>query len=163
MRRFFAVALWLLLVYAVGSAKPAVWKDPDYGFSLEPPKGWTLSSSAGAQISMVAPSSENGFTPTINVMVQAAPGVTLEQYAEKSLAQADRYKGKLIAQKAVEAHGLAGHQLHMSANLSGRELEFLSTFYIYNNKVFLITATAVPANFKKFQPIFEANAKSFKL
>ncbi len=161
------ILLWLLVTLVPAPAetkeKEKVWKDPEYGFTLTPPPGWTLSHPASARLSMAAPESENGFAANINVMVQSAPGVTPEQYSEKSLKQAERYKGKLVSEKEVEANGRKGRQLHMTVTVESRELEILSTIFAVNNRIYLITATALPGNFKKYQPVFEANAKSFKL
>ena len=163
MRRSLFLVAGFLILSALALAEAKVWKDPEYGFTLVPPPGWTLSDTATAQVSMSAPESQNGFAANINVMVQSAPGVTLDQYAEKSLEQAHRYKGKLQSQKDVEAHGRKGRQLHLTATVKDRQLEILSTFYIINNRVYLITATASPDSFKDYLPVFEANAKSFKL
>lgn len=143
----------------------AVWARPfqGSGFSLVPPAGWTEKTESPIQYYWMGPN-QGKFTANLNVMVQTLPkGMGLDGYLQAS-AQSEKQAGATtVRDKDIVRNGLKGRSHEWRCQMQGRQLHFLSIFFVKGGKAYLLTGTSLDSKYAGVVKDFEASAASFQV
>jgi len=147
------------------------YTNESYGFSMEYPEDWSYTeANASSVVTINSPkqSSSDVFSENVNVVVQTLPpDMTLAMYAEKSMKDLNTYVGNfdLMEQKDVTIAGQPGKRLVYQGVYPGQENEykFLQEYVVKDGSAYLLTYTAVPAEFDTFVSQAEVILASFSL
>ncbi|HXX94468.1 MAG TPA: hypothetical protein VEN81_12600 [Planctomycetota bacterium] len=163
-----ALAASLATAAAAGSvlptrgAKPSVYTDSVYGFSIQAPAFPPAATGSSATPVMLVAPSEDNFASNVNVMVLNA-AVSLEDYQAQSLKE---FKAMGLKENSETKSKIAGRDAIVwdyEGKLQGNELRWLAAAIAAKDKVYLITCTTLKKHFEKHEKEFRACLESFKL
>ena len=164
----FAAGATLALTASEGLAsparadKPSVYSDGRYGCSLTPPafaRGEKDSSGMAASFSGFP---KNGFAPNVNVMIQNV-SMTLEEYRGISVGQFKQMDLTVLSETRKKVSGKDAIVWEYEGRLQGRALKWMALAVSDVDRIFLITATALKADYDPVAKEFTACLESFKL
>lgn len=157
-RKMFAVLVFICVAAGVfGQEEPSILRYSELGFSITPlevvddtPQLMVLHSFLPA---------DHGFAPNINVMIQQYDG-TLADYkvfSEKQLAQQGWtvLKSKMVTESDL--------WIEYTGAVDDKEFHWLVRVVQGNGKVYLITATSLKNQYRKYAVQLETSLKSFAL
>ena len=125
--------------------------DPQGTYSLQIAPDWQANhGTVIAEIeAWLVSTPENGFTPNVNVLTQAIPEMTLEDYLELSIEGAPTFinEFELIDEGIIDSSN--GHRLATMHYASG-DMQFLGVFAVSDGQAIVATLTA-PSH--RFDPI----------
>ena len=155
------------LVAACGGGGQSIgtrYDDPEgtYAFQVDP--AWELQVGGvaqGIEVWFLGPA-EAGFRPNVNVLTQAAPGLSLDQYAQVSIANAPQFISDfaLVAQSQVDVPGGRLGILEYTGSYQGRQLHFLAYFGVRSDRAVVATLTAPPISFASWRGAIEPFMKT---
>ena len=143
-------------------AKPSYYADGRHGFSLLPPefpKG--EKDSAGMTVSFFSPP-KNGFATNLGVMVQNV-AMTADQYSELSTGQFKNAGLKVVSETRKKVGGKDAIAWEYEGTLQERELKWMALAVVDTDRVYLLTGTALKADYDQAAKAFKPCLDSFKL
>jgi hypothetical protein len=154
--------LFVALVLFTAQTKPAasLYTDTNYKFSMSPPNLGTSKTSA-TPVVFSGPAA-NGFAPNVNIIVQFVK-TNRAAYLADAVGSMPSMGGKLVGTKELQVSGKDAAVIEYRATLAGKDLHFLAMFVVADDRVYLITCTALDESFKEAQPAFQAALDSFKV
>ncbi len=160
-----AGAAFFILAAALFSAQtkpaaPAAYTDPANHFSLNAPDFGPVKTSVVPV--MFTGASENGFSPNVNVLIQMTK-VTRKEFIDKMLAEFKTYNAKINSQKELQVSGHDAAILDYQATLQGHDLHFLALVVVGDDRVYLVTCTALATDYAAQEAHFKECVNSFKL
>ncbi|HEY4110004.1 PsbP-related protein [Puia sp.] len=135
-------------------------------YTVNYPKEWKQTAFGNA-IAFMSPRADDKdlFQENVNIMVQdlSAQPVTLEQYTELTRKQLKENIGEnaKILQSAKTIAGQKAVQLIYNMTYQGRQLKIKQFYFIKDNKAWLLTYTAQPATFTRYEKQATAIINSF--
>jgi hypothetical protein len=139
------------------AAQPYV--DPSYGFSITPPK-FSDGTGRGLVVRFDGPP-QNGFAPTINVMVDTAH-TNRKDYVEVSRRALLRaMDAKINAMTERDCHGFEAEVLDYEALMAVRKLRFLQLIVVTEDLVYIVTCTAPTDVYDQYKDAFQQAIDSF--
>ncbi|HEY9843232.1 MAG: hypothetical protein ACAI44_26810 [Candidatus Sericytochromatia bacterium] len=171
--KFFAWVMMFSLVLLPGCA----WfmnQDPDAesrrvsaeGFSIVPPKGWTVSEAGEGTLMIWLDEVKDDFRANFNVNVTEGDSTTVEQLGpvvkEMFAKQFDKWQA--MDEGFTEFAGEKGYFLSSRFSMQGYDIRNLQ-YYIYgkHNRFYVLTFTALNSNYGSYQESFKRAAASVKL
>ena len=144
-----------------------IYRDPTYGFSIEPPSGWVQEKGTGL-VTFKNPTEDldaSGNKFNANILITAATlsaGQTFDSFIEQSKRELTILFGY---QKISEVKGiLAGQpafQIDIAWKLGAHEVKQRVVLISQGTNVFQLTATSTAVTWDKYQPLFEKSISSF--
>jgi hypothetical protein len=166
MRNGAAIACVLsLAVHPVAAAAPrpeAVFTDPVQGFSLAVPALGESSNAPMLQRVVVSGAPEGGFSANCNVQVQFVT-MSIEAFVDLSVRQFAAMDFKIHEQKKRTVSGRPAATFEYSGELSEKKLRFSSLAVGGQDRIWLLTCTALEERFEKYRPEFARAIDSFAL
>jgi hypothetical protein len=141
------------------SGEVAHYSDPDYGFSFDIPSLGSASGAHNVQRIAVTGPARNGFAPNCGVQIQFTK-MTFADYLNLSHRQFKASKITIIAEHKTRVSGLPAVTVEYKGNLRGRDLHFLSLAVRANDRIWLLTCTALEDSFSSFKNDFSGALKS---
>ena len=144
------------------AAKPSVYTDAQYGYSIAPPaypKG--AKDTAGLAATFFAPA-KNGFASNLGVMIQNV-AMTAEDYRNLSRTQFKQANFTVLSETEKKVSGKDAILWEYEGKSGARELKWLGLAVVDAERVYLITATAPKAEYEALAAEFKASIDSFKL
>jgi hypothetical protein len=131
----------------------------NYGFSIEElPVAQSEKDSLSQTVIMFLPSDGKPFMPNVNVQIQAFGG-TPKEYMELSKSQFDSINAEII--KNEEKKSEVTFEYKMSSEIG--DMHFYAKAHFAQEKVYLITATALESQWEKSGAPLKKNVDSFRL
>lgn len=174
-RRALFVARLSILVVALGFVFGSVastviaqqtYHNEKYGFSIQPPSGWTVDESGlmGTAVIFIGPTKED-FTVNINILVEDAQGMTLDEYISASKPQLSQIltNYQLVSEGSKVIGGLDTYALVYTHTMGVFDLEVKQVALLEDDKAYVITFTALQSNYDEYLPAFEASVETFKI
>ena len=159
------IAAALLLAPASGRARGAgvAYTDPQYGYSLVAPPGWTRKTDMPRPFVAFMGPIEDGFQTNFNVDPEPAANKTLAQYvkAARESAAKDKAIGSRIERRATLAGGPAVI-VQSVVTLQGRTSIARQIVAVHGGRGYTITLSVAPAALKKNLPAFKRVIASFR-
>lgn len=161
------VALLAAIVAACGAGAPAIgttYNDPEGAYAIQVDPAWQIQLGGvaqGLEVWFVGPA-EGDFRPNINVLTQSTPGVSLDQYAQASIANAPSFMSDfaLVAQSQVDGPGGRLASMEYTGTFQGRLLHFLAYFGVKSDRAEVVTLTAPPTSFASWRATIEPYMKT---
>jgi len=135
-------------------------------FTMNYPKEWTQKA-VGNAIAFLSPRADDNdqFQENVNIMVQdlSAQPMTLEQYTDLSKKQITENggAGAILSQGSRTIGGQKAVEMVYNLNYQGRVLKIKQYWFIKGNKAFLLTYTAEPSQFSKYEETATSVINSF--
>lgn len=148
---------------AAGAAVPAArFVDPIQGFSVEVPALGESAQVATIQRLVVAGPQENGFSPNCNVQVQFV-AMSVEAFRDLSLRQFATMEFKVHDTKERTVSGRRAVTFEYSGVMYERNLRFAALAVGGEDRIWLLTCTALEEQFEKHRSEFAGVIASFAL
>lgn len=133
------------------------------GFSVVPAPGWKQGpGNAITQFVLMSPKKSGDFNNNLNVLTQADPG-GVDKYREETLKGMKQIKATILDESKTTVDGHDAYRVVYKANLMGKDLKFCSTGVPFNNKVYLVTGTALEPEYDGLEPAFDQMTYSLKI
>ncbi|HYT94101.1 MAG TPA: hypothetical protein VEL76_35625 [Gemmataceae bacterium] len=145
--------------------EPGRHYEKDGGFSYVPPSGWKIIDFGGLKYKAVVGPAKDGFAVNLNCVEEAFTG-TVEAYTEGSLATLPKVFPTfrlLRREKFKTDKGLEGMKLIFETDQQGRRLRQCGYFLPMNNKMLVITGSALAQGGEGFDAVFDGAVKTFRL
>ena len=117
------------------------------GFAIEGPEGWVQQENvAGSTVSFLVPvPPEDGFAENINVIVQDAGPMGLEEYTELSLEELHGLGNgaEVVEEGEAELGGQPAHRAVTRTNMEGRDLRILQLWTIHEGRAYVLTLSLI--------------------
>lgn len=163
MNSLLCLKAFLLFIFIPGWV---TYTDPGGKFTLSYPKEWTPKT-LGNAIAFLSPQADaqDNFQENVNVIQQdlSAQPMTLQQYTDLSMKQlTEAFGAKAVV--STTSRTIAGQKaMEMVYNMTyqGRPLKVRECWFIKDKTAWLLTFTADPAQFSKYEPTGMAIINSF--
>lgn len=141
------------------------------GFEIQSPDGWAIDDSGLGGTSVIfyvtTPDlhGDAPFMANMNVSVWPAEGTTLEELVPAILDVYERSATDftLLEQTTPIVNGLETHVFDYTHYQEGFPLRVMQLAAIYQDKIYAITATALDGTWEKYEAVFEASFRSFRV
>ncbi len=141
------------------------------GFQLQPPDGWAIDDSGTGGTSVIFYTTtpdihgDAPFRANMSVSVWPADGTTLEELVP---ALREEYKRSatdftLLEETTPIINGLETYVFDYTHSQRGFPLRGMQLAAIYEDKIYALTATALDGTWQKYEAVFEASFRSFKV
>jgi hypothetical protein len=148
---------------AAGASSPSArFTDPVQGFSLAVPALGESRDAPVLQRIIIFGAPESGFATNCNVQVQFVE-TSLEAFKDLSLRQFAAMDFKVHEQKERTVSGRPAATFEYSGEMSGKKLRFASLAVGGEDRVWLLTCTALEEHFEKHRSEFSGVVDSFAL
>lgn len=132
-------------------------------FSVVPAPGWTPGTpNQVTKFILMAPKQSADFHNNLNVLVQDDPG-GLAKYREATLQGMSQIKATVLEEQNTSVDGIESYRVVFKANMAGKDLKFCSTAVPKNKKIYLVTGTALEAEYPTLEPQFDQMTYSLKI
>ena len=143
-----------LVLASCGGSQPTIgtgYSDPEGAYTIRVDPAWELHAGAvvsGVESWFIGPV-ENGFRPNVNLLTQAAQGLSLSDYIATSVQQGPALMPdfRLVSQSQFDASGTPLGLLDYIGTFQGYQLHFLAVIGIKNDQAIVVTLTAPLASF----------------
>lgn len=138
--------------------------EPTGGYSIQPPKGWTIREFPGFKYQIVVGPTEESFALNIGVVTEKAP-VTLESYFQDNvkILQAALKDGEIKKTGQILLNdGTKGFFVVHESNKEKQRLKQVQYFLEKGDTKYVITGSALATNFDKWRSSLESSMKSFQ-
>ena len=164
MRTLGALLVFLIAACGGGQSIGTTYNDPEGAYAIQVDPAWEIQVGGGTQgveVWFVGPF-EADFRPNVNLLTQAAPGVSLEQYAQVSIANAPQFISDfaLVSQAQMDGPGGRLAMFEYTGSYQGRQLHFLAYFGMKNDKAVVATLTTPPTSFASWRGSIEPYLKT---
>ena len=143
------------------AARPSVYSNGAYGFSIQPPTFPRAAKNSVLQSAMFFAPAKDGFAPNLNVMVQEVK-MSLDEYCTLSKGQFKQAGFKVLAETRKKVSGRDAVLWEYEGELQGRSMKWTALAVADTDRVYLATGTA-PADDDALWKEFKASLESFKL
>ena len=141
------------------------------GFEIQPPDGWAIDDSGSGGTSVIlyitTPDlhGDAPFRANMNVSVWPAEGTTLEELVPAIIDVYERSATDftLLEQTTPIVNGLETHVFDYTHNQEGFPLRVMQLAAVYEDKIYAITATALDGTWEKYEAVFEASFRTFRV
>ena len=141
-----------------------VYPDPEGLFQVEVPNTWLADTSGqgGLRVAFLSPEEEADFRPSVNVVTQHVPPLTIEEYVQlarlqlKQLSQSESLLRDNLADSGAQVFDWINHQAPMP-------LWVRQQLYFGGNKAFVLSATCLQGQRDDVIATFESILASFKV
>ncbi len=145
------------------------YKNSQYDFSINPPKGWTFEENIQSKL-FVFKDASNYTGATITVMVnqsglsQGDPFLYSMKVRNLRYYLHQNYEGYLITDWEVRVVGsLNGYQIKFNASVNGSPMRFISVIFLETNQTFFIVCGALSPAYDNLSSVFKEAIDSFQL
>ena len=164
MRTLGALLVFLIAACGGGQSIGTTYNDPEGAYAIQVDPAWEIQVGGvtqGVEVWFVGPF-EADFRPNVNLLTQAAPGVSLEQYAQVSIANAPQFISDfaLVSQALMDGPGGRLAMFEYTGSYQGRQLHFLAYFGMKNDKAVVATLTPPPTSFASWRGSIEPYLKT---
>jgi hypothetical protein len=133
-----------------------------YGFTIDPPTGWTVEEPSYAAVAFLGPI-DQGFRANVNIQVEPT-SLSLEQYistSKQSLQTLDDFT--LISEESRVIKQVDAYELVFTFTYSGSTVQEKQVYLVKNGKAFIITYAAVPTTYQNHLTTFENSVQTFTI
>lgn len=153
--------LAIMLIFTFVNSVQAYTNDK-YGFSIEPPAGWSVIEPSWAAVAFIGPT-EYGFTVNVNIQVETT-SMSLNEYISASKQQfqnlEDFYE---ISEGPRTINNVNAYEIVYTWTYSGTTVQQKLVVLVKGGKAFAICYSAIPATYSKYLPAFESSLQTFKI
>ena len=175
-RRAFSVkglfVLAVVLGFVSGSVASIVqaqqtYHNEEYGFSIEPPSGWTVNESGLMETAVIfyGPIGEN-FAVDFAIKVLDAAGMTLNEVvnADKQNASLSLTNFTLLSEQSRIIDNIDAYEIVYTFTLEEFDVKSKAVYLLKDDRVYAIDFAAIPpGNYDEYLPTFEASVETFKI
>lgn len=161
-----------LIITAIVSCSTTVnwlsYTDTTNNFKIKYSDKWAKQNINGV-VAFLSPkeNDKDNFQENVNIMVQdlSKQPLTLEEYTEITKKQITDNLGAsaIVSLKDVTVSGQKAKELVYNMDYSGRKLKMKQYWFIKSNKAYVLTYTAEPSQFDKYESISTETIQSFSL
>ena len=160
---------------AVDSQSPDLlgprYSDSINGFEIRPPSGWTVDQSGllGTKVIFYSTTPDlHGKTPfsaSINVLIAPAQDSTLAEIVGPSREQVAQILTDftLLEETSLIVNGVEAHIFEYTYSLGVFPLRVMQMLVVYEDRVYAITTGSLEAAWDKYEGVFEASLRSFRI
>ena len=143
------------------------YNDPEGAYTIQVDPAWQIQVGAvvqGVEVWFIGPV-EGDFRPNLNVLTQAAPGMSLADYTTASVANAPALIAdfKVVSESQIDASGASLEVLEYTGTAQGRQLHFLAVFGLRSDRAIVATLTTGFATFASWRPTIEPFLRTLRL
>jgi hypothetical protein len=143
------------------------YENPEFGFTLDYPQGWTVNDQPGVAALLVnQASAQDGFAESVNVVTEELPGeIPLDDYTEATMRNLEAGFGQIdvIEEGPTTIGGLPAHSIEYRAEQQGQTLSFFQTWLIDETTAFVLTYTGANEGFEELRPEADTIIESFRV
>ena len=158
----------ILLACGGGSATiGTTYNDPEGAYAIQVDSSWEIqvgTVAQGVEVWLLGPA-EGDFRPNLNVLTQAAPGMSLADYTTASIANAPSLIAdfKVVSEAQIQGSGGSLEVLEYTGTAQGRQLHFLAVFGVHSDRAIVATLTTGGATFATWRPSVEPFLRTLRL
>ncbi|MCX8122895.1 MAG: DcrB-related protein [Spirochaetes bacterium] len=162
------IVLNIVLLSGCARKEKGRYYNDEYGFSIVFPKYWEIQQKEmGAVVIALSPEegSKDDFRENVAITVEnMTDNVTLEQYFELSQKNLKNYSKdyKLLYKNTTWLAKKPAMILGFTYSMSGLKLKVLQYYCLNNSKAYVITCTALPHSFGRYEESFLKIVRSFR-
>ena len=143
------------------------YNDPEGTYTIQVDPTWEIqvgAVAAGLEVWFVGPA-EGDFRPNMNVLTQAAPGMSLADYTTASVANAPALIAdfKVVSESQIDASGASIEVLEYTGTAQGRQLHFIAVFGVRSDRAIVATLTTGSATFAAWRSTVEPYLRTLRL
>mgnify|MGYP000145849798 CR=1 FL=1 len=162
--RIYLTLLLIIVTTVVSGQESSTYKNE--GFEVSYSKDWLLDTSGQMNSKFILfskPEPNDKFQENVNLIVQdlSGKGFTMESYVKLSKKQIETMvpEGEILVSKNMNSYHMAIWKGRIGANL----LKFKQYYFLKNEKVYVLTFTALPDTYDRFIETGNKILDSFKL
>ena len=163
MRKLLVATLFVLLV-CVSINSAYAYTNSRYGFSIDPPSGWTVEEPSYAAVLLYGPTVD-GLRVNVNIQVEST-SLSLAEYVSAAKTNiATVLPGfNMIAEGARNRiNNVDAYELVFTSTLSGLATEQKQVYLVKSGNAFVITYSASSAKYQEYLPAFETSLQTFNI
>ncbi len=143
------------------------YTDAKKGVSILYPENWMNTPIEGTIFFFKRPREEamQTFAENLNLVIGPVDDLSLEEYAMIQPQKLEKFMNnyKQVSQKYLKINKRDFYEIIYTFKYDKKDLEAIYYVTIKDGKPYELTATATQATFKRFLPVFEKMANSFKI
>jgi hypothetical protein len=162
-----AIVIVFLIIVVIVFSPPKTYKNNEYGFSINPPKGWKIQENIKMDnftipVAFIGPVEKN-FAVNINIYIEKINETTLQEYVNlnKKILTLVVSSYNLISERNTTINNHEAYELLYTAKIKNTDLAYKQIFLIKNNSGYVITFTALKDNFDKYIVVFDKSIETF--
>ncbi|MEM3759644.1 MAG: DcrB-related protein [Candidatus Bathyarchaeia archaeon] len=160
MKKLVGILAALLIFTFVNTVQ--AYTNNKYGFSIEPPSGWSVIEPSWATVAVIGPT-EHGFTVNVNIQVETT-SMSLNEYISASRQQLQNLEDFYeISEGSRTINNVNAYEIVYTWTYSGITVQQKQVWLVKGGKAFVITYSAAPATYSKYLPAFESSLQTFKI
>ena len=134
----------------------------EYGFSIQPPEGWTIQEDwFGAIVCFIGPT-EDDFAVNINI-VSEETDMSLEEYVELSKQQIkDILNATIISGGSRTIKNHEAYEIVLTWTMGAHNLKQKQVYLIEKGRAYIITCTASQSNYDSYVSTFDESINTFE-
>jgi len=162
------ILLNLVLLISCSRKEKGRYYSDEYGFSIVFPKYWEIQQKEmGTAVIALSPEegSKDDFRENVSITVEEVSGdITLDKYFVVSQQNLKSYSKdyKLLYKNNTWLSRKPAMILGFTYSMSGLKLKVLQYYCLYKNKAYVITCTALPHTFDRYEEIFLKIVRTFR-
>lgn len=170
-KRCLIVTTWLITLaigILAGCGNQETWStytNKNYGYSIEYPRGWSLSEPFQNRQMVVIKSTDE--KETISVLVSESKGLNLDQQANFSTSaiRAGSYYYEIVSEESTKHQGIEAKELEVvfQSQKDSPRLNVKELYLIFKGQVYLVRFAISSADINSLQAIYQRVFSSFKL
>jgi hypothetical protein len=158
-----------LVLSSCGGSQPTIgtgYSDPQGAYTMRVDPAWELHAGGlveGVESWFIGPV-ENGFRPNVNVLSQAAQGMSLTDYINTSISQGPKFMPdfRLVSQSQFDASGVTLGELDYIGTFQGYQLHFLAVVGMRGDRAIVATLTAPLPSFDTWRASVEPYLRTLR-
>jgi len=158
-----------LVVASCGGSQPTIgtgYSDPEGAYTMRVDPAWELHAGGvveGVESWFIGPV-ENGFRPNVNVLSQAAQGMSLTDYINTSISQGPKFMPdfRLVSQSQFDTSGVTLGELDYIGTFQGYQLHFLAVVGMRGDRAIVATLTAPLPSFDAWRASVEPYLRTLR-
>jgi hypothetical protein len=169
MRNVVAILVSALVLSCGGGSSSigTTYNDPEGTYAIQVDPAWEIQVGAvaqGVEVWFLGPA-EGDFRPNMNVLTQAAPGMSLADYTTASVANAPSLIAdfKVVSEAQIQSSGGSLEVLEYTGSAQGRQLHFLAVFGVRSDRAIVATLTTGAATFATWRTTVELYLRTLRL
>jgi disulfide bond formation protein DsbB len=159
MKKLLTAAALLTLILAFISSAHA-YTSTTYGFTIDPPIGWTTTEPAYAAVVFTGPT-DQGYTVNINIQVETT-SLTLDQFVQESKQSLQVVPDYVnISETTRTINGNDAYEIVYTFTATSITLKQKQVMLIINEKAYVIIYSAKQTTYPTYLPTFENTLQTF--
>jgi eukaryotic-like serine/threonine-protein kinase len=150
-------------------ANLALYENADYGFKVDYPEAWSQQNRDdffATGVTFFAPLENNSdqFKERVSVFVEnLSDDISLAQYTEESIAEVKKLSDPNVEEaKAINLGENQGRQIIYTGEENGSSVQKMQVWSVQNERVYIVTYTALPDSYNNYLPTIEKMIESFE-